>query len=649
VKTIEDLLAENAVLRARIAELECELRAGRGDQPLRSVLENAPDFIAMITPEGRFLNVNRTIALRTREEVIGTSIYDYLPPGARAAARAAYARAVETGQPDEIEVDANTSDGRTIPFHTRIGPIKEGGRVVALCLISRDIGKIKQTERTLRETEDKLRLAIAASGVGLWTWDSVRQCMDLFDENCCRIFGVSADRVPRTRQDFAAMVHPDDRVEQHARADQIARTGSYDSSEYRIVRPDGTVRWVFGRAVTVRDEHGKVIKLAGGVVDVTERHELEERLRHSQKMEAVGALTAGIAHNFNNLLMAVLPSLEDAVRRAPADVKRPLDTALEASKRAARLVRELMQFAGRRDSLQRREDDVVELVRRALEMCQSTFPRHIRLRLDVNATLLPVVVDADRIQQVLLNLFINARDALDGVTGREPTISVQVERAVHEGAPFVRIGVTDNGAGMTPDVLTRVFDPFFTTKPIGRGTGLGLSTAYAAVKDHGGDIRCRSAPNEGTTFEIFLPTGRQPSEAAAPGPAPSPAGARGGERVLVVDDDPPVRAVVGRMLSEAGYGVEEAPDGTSALDLYTRGRRFDLVLLDESMPGLSGHDVLGRLLACDPAARVVLFTGRGADGSPARGAAGVLHKPVTMDALLRYVRRMLDGRGDAVR
>jgi CheY-like chemotaxis protein len=201
---------------------------------------------------------------------------------------------------------------------------------------------------------------------------------------------------------------------------------------------------------------------------------------------------------------------------------------------------------------------------------------------------------------------------------------------------------------MTPDVQTRIFDPFFTTKPIGRGTGLGLSTAYAAVKDHGGWIQCRSAPDEGSTFELFLPASRQPEQPADAGPAPSPAGARDGERVLVVDDDPPVRTVVGRMLAEAGYGVEEAPDGAAALDMYAHGRRFDLVLLDESMPGLSGRDVLGRLLACDPAARIVLFTGNGADGSPARGAAGVLQKPIAMDALLRYVRGVLDG-DDAMR
>jgi PAS domain S-box-containing protein len=650
-KTREELAAENAVLRRRLAE-----REGAEDAEariLRALLEHAPDFIVTMTGDGRFLTVNRMVTERPPEELVGSSLFDHLPLAARETVRACFDRVMATGQADEYETEVLVSDGRRIPFWTRVAPIREGGRVVALCAIARDMSRVKATERALRQSEETVRLAVTATGMGLWSWDEENGWAG--DEAWRRIYGLSPEQQPRTLEQALNLVHADDRASIVAGLRALVGKGREVAGEFRIVRPDQSVRWVLSRGVALRDDDGRIRKVVGGDLDVTERREVEERLRQTQLMEALGALTAGVAHHFNNLLMTMLPNLEAAAEQAPPPLTEPLASAREAALRAMRLVRDLSLVAGRRKDSERRDESLLALAEEAASLCRSTFPDGITVTVAARGPLSPVAVDAPQILQAILNLCLNARDAVMGLTDRTRSIEVSIERipagsgSLPEQArrlDHLRIDVTDNGVGMPEEVQRRAFEPFFTTKEVGKGTGLGLATTYAIVKNHGGWITLRSVPGKGSTASMLLPAitcGRSPEPALAPQAAARPVG----RRILIVDDEAAVRAIVGRILSDAGYDVVYAADGAEALERFDREGPFAVVLLDESMPGMPGRAVLERLLARDPAVKVVMFTGYGPEAESVVGAAGVLEKPVAIDALLGFLQRVL-GRPPAV-
>jgi two-component system cell cycle sensor histidine kinase/response regulator CckA len=656
-KTWEELAAENAVLRQKLEQHERDGQPAATipleDRVLRAVLDQVPDYITVIDSEGRIVSVNRLITGQAPDVIVGRSAYDFVPAAAQASMRACFDRVFATGQSDELEIESVLSDGRRLPMWTRVGPVREDGRVVALCTVTRDMSRIRAAERALRESEQTVRVAVTATGVGLWTWEEGRGLSG--DETWQRIHGIGVDRQPRNLEEALQLIHPDDRPSIVAGMRALGK-GREVSGEFRVLRPDGTVRWVLSRGVAVRDEDGRLSKVVAGTLDITERREVEERLRQTQKMEALGALAAGVAHNFNNLLMALLPNIEAAAREAPRALADRLEAAREAASRAVRLVRDLTLVAGRRMVEERRDEHPLRLVEEAVAICRSTFPRQIAITVAARGALPTVAVDGSQLLQALLNLCINARDALDGITGRSPALEVTVERLA-PGSPdvpepwrrleHVRIEVTDNGAGMPEAVQQRAFEPFFTTKDVGKGTGLGLSTTYAIVKNHGGWITCRSVEGKGTTFSLLLPSvtcGRGPEVPVAATPTTAPAG----RRILIIDDEAAVRAIVGRILADAGYDVVHAADGAEGLLRYQKEGPFSVVLLDESMPGMPGRLVLERLLAHDPAAKVVMFTGYGPEAESIPGAAGVLEKPVAIDAILAFLRRVVDRPAAAV-
>jgi PAS domain S-box-containing protein len=619
---------ELARLRERVDELEREAHAARSNEALlRSVLENAPDFILRVTIDGTLLFLNRLVSGLTMEEAIGRSVLDFVTPESREVVLRTLDHVARTGEPGTYECKAIGPHGSTSDYHTTVGPIKEGGRVVALTLIARDIKAQKATERALRESDEKLRLAIGATGAGVWSWDLKADVVS-WDEALCRIFGVPC--APKSFDEFLALIHPEDRARVGAHVQRSAETGVYPDLEHRIVRPDGETRWLLGKASFVRDASGAIVLLIGGTFDVTERRRFEEQLRRSQKMEAIGQLSAGIAHNFNNMLAVIVPSIEVALARADAKTADVLAGALDAATRAAAIVRELMLVSGKSRTADRKPVAIEALVERTVRMCQTTFDPAITLDLRVAPGLPLVVADEGQIGQALLNVLINARDA------RARAIRVRVEGSEHH----VVVRVEDDGCGMDEETRRRVFEPFFTTKEVGRGTGLGLASTYAIVTDHGGAIECASTLGLGTTFTLTFPAA-QAVERAHERASSAPGVAGGSERVLIVDDEALVRATVARTLRGAGYEVLEAADGEAALRvLFAEGDAIDLVLLDESMPELSGRGVLDGMRARRVDVPVIAWT---AHVGLMEGARAVLNKPVTSATLLRTVRQVLDG------
>jgi PAS domain S-box-containing protein len=406
------------------------------------------------------------------------------------------------------------------------------------------------------------------------------------------------------------------------------------------------------------DPAGRVTGMVGLLKDITGQMELEAQLRHAQKMEAVGTLAGGVAHEFNNALMAIrgyvqLLGLSAQTGANSSELLAKID---QSCQRAADLTGKMLTFT-RLEAGEKAAVDLNQVAEGVWEVIRQTVPPHIELRLKLEPGLPPVLGNAQQLEQVILNLVLNARDATH--TGGEITLAsgrVEFDAEAVESKPWARPGayltleVSDTGEGMSPEVAARVFDPFFTTKEPGRGTGLGLAVAYSILKGHGGHIQAQSVPGLGSRFTVYLPLGQTPApKAMDEAPAEEPPTGRG-ETILVVDDEPQLREIASEMLRAFGYRAEAAANGLEALEAYQdalgRGRPPALVLLDLAMPVMDGHECLGRLALLHPEAKVLVTTGHGGnqgeDGFPCQNARGVLRKPYNLMQLLSQVRRVLD-------
>jgi len=388
--------------------------------------------------------------------------------------------------------------------------------------------------------------------------------------------------------------------------------------------------------------------------DLTDRKRLEDQVREAQKMESIGTLAGGVAHDFNNLLTVILGNVElarDVVRGTGAEeLLAATDT---AARRAADLTGQLLGFA-RRAPMTVGRVDLNELVRETAGLLRRTIDPRVVIREHFRPHLWAARADAGQVHQVLMNLCLNARDAMpDGGTLALATGHVEVspDEAARTGTRagrFVRVQVTDSGTGMPPEVKARVFEPFFTTKEVGRGTGLGLAVVFGIVQAHGGWIGCESEPGVGTRFDVHLPAYDTAVDGAGAGPAAAPLPPGRGERVLFVDDEPMIRDLAGLVLGQLGYAPTLAADGAEGVARFREaGGAFDLVILDLTMPNLSGREALARIREMSPVVPVVLASGYSADRADLRGEATLfLDKPFTQAGLAKAVRQALDaGRG----
>jgi CheY-like chemotaxis protein len=383
----------------------------------------------------------------------------------------------------------------------------------------------------------------------------------------------------------------------------------------------------------------------GGSLDVTRQRELEEQLRKSQKMTAITSLTAGIAHNFNNMLAVILPILEFAMGVVPRQHQRLLHDATHAAQRAAELVEQLMTYAGHSTTSQRRKVcDVDELVRAAVGICRRAFDAHIQVKIKQSGTPLSIVCNPGQVEQVIVNLLLNARDAINEANLEKGVITVRVRASsdstsVSQG--FVCIDVSDNGGGLSAEARAHLFEPFFTTKSIGKGTGLGLATSYAIARDHGGLLTCPTSSRRGTQFTLRLPL--DPSSAVEPVRPPEPK-LETGTRILLVDDDDAVRTTLRSVLSAQGNIVFQADSGTEALEQLRAHPDVQVILLDRSMPGGHGETFIPALRTLAPKAPIVFVSGHSIDAELSALVDAVVMKPVTGSSLARVIQQVLSGK-----
>jgi PAS domain S-box-containing protein len=611
---------------------------------LRAVLEAVPAFIVRLDPERRISYINHLRGGVTLAEVIGQPAVDFIQPEHHDRFCAAIEQAMATGRSASYTVTGTrVIDGSPSHFEASAVPIDHGDGRRGVCVVAMDVSQRVASEEALRESEAKLRIAVEATGIGLWSWDATSDKLE-WNPRMTEITGHPAS----TAGDYVArIVHPGDRERMRAEF-KSARRGDSRFPLHRIVRPDGEVRWLMPCGREVRSEDGAVVRLRGGMLDVTGQRMIDERLRQSQKMDALGSITAGVAHNFNNMLAVIVPALELAARDAGSAENQVFLDAAQAARRATELVSQLMMFAGQRRASSSKAHDLSALVERTVSMCKRTFERQVRIEAAIDRACAYVACDPAAIEQVVVNLLINARDALTAAERVDPKITIDMSEvnatrpdgSTRGSGRYVRIRIEDNGAGMTEVVKQRLFEPFFTTKEPGKGTGLGLATSYGIVRDHGGFIAVDSQVGRGTTAEVFLPVvaDAAPAEDAQ---SPALAAAPRCSTILVIDDEPAVRRVADLLLTERGHQVALAADGQAAVAKLDAGLRPDLILLDRSMPGWPVKLTLAEIRKRSADVPVVFFTGQ--DVTPEERAAvqDVLYKPLSMEELVTAVEKWL--------
>ncbi len=520
--------------------------------------------------------------------------------------------------------------------------------------VAKDVTDAKFAEARLRESEERFRIVAQTTADVVWDWNLLNDTVN-WNDGLKKRFGHDP-RGDATSASWKDFIHPDDykRVVAGIHAVIDGTTDDWQD-EYRFVHADGGWATVTDRGHVIRDERGKAVRMVGAMVDVTERRLLEEQLRQAQRLDAVGKLTGGVAHDFNNILMVIAANVE-ALQEEPLD--RPVAERLEriggATQRAASLTRQLLAFS-RKQTLQPELTDLNELI----GVTSTLLHRTLGGEIDIETRLAPALgrtsIDRSQFESALVNLCVNARDAMPG-GGRLTIETANVTFAEGDGsdvAPgdYVMLAVTDNGSGMAADVVTRAFDPFFTTKDVGKGSGLGLSMVYGFVRQSKGHVDIKSQVGWGTTVRIYLPLVDGEIEQAKA--APVVAAPRGKERILVVEDNDEVRGHVEIMLSGLGYEVVSAASGREALGLLDQAGEIDLLFTDVVMPGgMNGRDVAEAARRARPNLKVLFTSGyaEGALQNDGRLAKGVLllAKPYRKRDLAEKVREALSASAASV-
>ena len=621
-----------------------------------ALLESLPGVYYMYDETGRFIRWNKRfeeVTEYTADEIANLHPLDFFEGPDKDELARRIANVFENGW-DEVEAEFVARSGKRTPYYFNGARTSfEGKR----CLIGMgiDISNYMRSQAELRATDERLRLAAKAANVGLWDWD-IKADAWFYSAEWKRQLGFDEDEVGPGFEEWQERLHPDDREAANARLEAfLADPSKGYVSEFRLGHKDGTYRSIVSQASVVLDEDGKPARMLGSHVDVTDQRRSEKRIQQSQKMEAIGQLAAGIAHDFNNLLTVINGYSELLLEQAGADD--PEADALReigsAGARAQEMTRQLLAFS-RQQVLEPQTLDLNGVVSDIAQLLRRVIGADVALETSLTNGIARIRADRGQLEQVLVNLAVNARDAMPngGALTLETDLVVlddQYVGGVSGLAPgeYVLLAVSDTGIGMDEETQARIFEPFFTTKMAGKGTGLGLATVHGIVKQSGGHLAVYSEPEKGTTFKIYLPVMQQPA-AAQTAPGPLAAMPQGTETVLLVEDEDSVRALTRAVLTRCGYTVLEAADGEQALELALAHGELpiDLLVTDVVMPRLGGPELVNRFQSIRPGMRVLYVSGYTDDAVVHHGVmadAGFLQKPFTPAAFAQKVRNVLDG------
>ncbi|MGA9567874.1 MAG: PAS domain S-box protein [Candidatus Korobacteraceae bacterium] len=634
-----------------------EVAVEASENKFRSYVENAPFAVLVANPAGKIVESNLAAAemFGYRSEVLNTlTVMDLHPTAERDTVLNALTILRQSGS-TEGDYRSVRQDGREIWVHLRAVRLYEGYSL-GFC---QDITQRKQAELQLRQSQQSLQLALDAGRLGVWSADFKAGRL-VWDQRARELFGFEASGEVSFQQCLDAIT-PDTRgaVIQSIERQKLGDTSDV-ANDFRITLPDGGERWISGRARATRNADGILLRLDGLIMDISEQRNAETKFRklerqylHAQKMEAVGRLAGGVAHDFNNLLMVIQGYTEMLQDEMPDDYhgRKYAQQILTASMRAAGLTRQLLTFS-RKQVLCPVSLNLNQVVEETSKMTRRLLGEDIEVRLDMASPLWTVKADVDQMGQVLMNLAVNARDAMPhGGTLSIATKNITVKFAGREEHGWVNAGdyvsmtVTDTGIGMSKEVQEHLFEPFFTTKEDGKGTGLGLATVYGIAQQSGGYVWAKSELGQGTRFTIFLPATKVAApKSVAAGIEQNP---RGTEKLLVVEDDADLHQTLVEFLAERGYAVLAAASPQEALLIARQcSAPIDLLITDVVMPGIRGPELSKEIRRHHPEIKTIYMSGY-IDDAVSRHDVTIdnstfLQKPVSLHALALKLREVLN-------
>jgi two-component system cell cycle sensor histidine kinase/response regulator CckA len=616
----------------------------------RRLFDYAPVGIIIADPSGRYLEVNqamRGMVGYSRDELVGHDASLIVAP-----------EEIRHIEQAVITINAKADYCREWRFRRKDGS-QFTGEVNSIALPDRnllatirDVTERNDASQAVRVAEERMRFALEASKVGIWDLDYTTGVLE-WSETLEAQYGLEPHSFGGTVDAFLDRVHPDDRGGVVGTMEKAVTSGRDFTVQNRALWTDGTVRYLHGAGRIVLDEHGKPMRGVGISMDVSSQRSLEEQFQQSQKMESMGRLAGGVAHDFNNLLTIILGYCELIKMDLGPGARQGADLAEieHAGRSAAELTRQLLAFS-RKQVIAPTQVELSDEVRTVAVMLRRLLGDHVRIALDLDTHLGIISADRAQIEQVIVNLAVNARDAMPtGGTLTIATSNVTLDdeyATLHLGilpGHYVKLAVTDTGCGMTPEVQARLFEPFFTTKEVGKGTGLGLATVHGIVARSGGSITVESTVNLGTTIKVFFPVDESADKVVPPAERHADAPVTG-RTLLVVDDARSLRVLTKRLAESLGYVVLLAANADEALRAVGEHPEIDLVLTDVVMPGWSGLDLSRRIREQRPDIRVVLMSGYADDAISQHGVLSadipLLNKPFTSEMLAEKLREAFE-------
>ncbi|HEV7565555.1 MAG TPA: PAS domain S-box protein [Microbacteriaceae bacterium] len=636
-------ISEQVAARAALIE---------GERRFRSAFDDAAVGMMLTQPDGRIERVNAALARMLGYfpvELAGMTIFDITHREDIEASRGQIA-AIRDGERDTLVTEKRyvRQDGDLVDAHVAVSAVRDDdGQVQYFVSQIEDVTEFNRVRSELDKTQQMHR-AVIENSRDLITVTDTHGVIRLVSGSVVDILGYERDVLVGER--LHMFIHPDDLADVESVVGDALEGRTAATTGARVRASDGSYRVLEGAVSAGFDRDGRPAFLVTSSRDITERTRLEERLRQSEKLEAIGSLAGGVAHDFNNLLTVIngysdsalgqLGDRDETLRDYIAEIRR-------AGGRAADLTRQLLAFS-RQQALRPEPVDLNEVIATSETFLRRLLGEDVTILFELAGELVPAVADQSQLVQVVLNLSVNARDAMPN--GGELSIRTGVSEVNHhradllgiEPGSYVTLAVADTGDGIDPEFRSRIFEPFFTTKESGKGTGLGLSTVHGIARQLGGGISCESRLGSGTTFTVYLPASDERPRSSE-SEAQTPRG--GSERILLVEDEAVLRDVVGLMLTQLGYGFEVAASPNDALTLIRSGERFDLLLTDVVMPEMNGHELARRVEELSPSIQVVYTSGYTGDVVLGRGVLAdreaFLQKPFTVAELDTQIRTAL--------
>ncbi|HEU6448312.1 MAG TPA: ATP-binding protein [Verrucomicrobiae bacterium] len=643
-------------------QAQAEQNARESCDRLKRILNGIFAFVGVLTPDGILLEGNYASFGAGKikpEDVIGKPFPETYWWSHSAETQRELRECLKRAAQGEIvrrdfEVRAANDQRMTIDFI--VSPLRNAdNQIVELVASAVDITARKQAEDELRETSARFhQLAENITDV-FWIRSPDFRKVIYVSPAFEKIWRRPVEELYSRPDKWTDYIFSEDRERVTTAFKELQKDAPALDTEYRIVWPNGELRWIRARGFQIRDAAGQVIRYAGIITDVTERRKLEEQIRQAQKMDAIGQLAGGVAHDFNNILavIQIQAGLLAGSSEIPRQQQELAGDIIRAAERAANLTRQLLLFS-RRQAVQAREHDLNEIVANMAKMLQRVLGEDIYMQFKWATEQLWICVDAGMMDQIVMNLAVNARDSMPkGGTLTIETSAVRFDKRSAANIPRARAGsfvclkVSDTGCGISPENLPRIFEPFFTTKEVGKGTGLGLATVFGIVEQHQGWINVESEAGHGTTFRIYFPRLDKPSATNSRQAALSSMRS-GNETILLVEDDSAVSTSVQSILAHLGYHVLGASNGVEALRLWKQHRlQIQLLLTDLVMPhGMSGRELAAKLLAEEPELKVIYTSGYATDFMNAdfqlQDGVNFLQKPYSPQRLSEILRSNLD-------